>query len=117
MCLRISSAATALLVLASCGPKSAEPQGEQVSCAIGADADFAEVCTLESVAGGGEFVIHHPDGGFRRVEYDRETDEIGVVGGADTLRLSDASTADIAEFAIGADRYRISSLLLRAPAQ
>lgn len=119
MFLRISNAAIAAFLLASCGPESPEPQGQDVDCAIGAGSDFASVCTLERSADSEtvSFLIHHPDGGFRRVEYDAAKDEIGVGDGADPLKVSDYSTDETAEFAIGDDRYRIPSILLRSPRQ
>ncbi|MBV7260036.1 hypothetical protein [Erythrobacter crassostreae] len=119
MFLRTFSAGLAAILLASCGPESPEPQGTDIDCAIGAGSDFAPVCTLERSADTGtvSFLIHHPDGGFRRVEYDAETDQIGVGDGADPLKVSGASTDEIAEFAIGDDRYRIPSNMLRSPAQ
>lgn len=116
MSLRIFSAAIASLIVASCGPESPEPQGADIECAIGAGADFASVCTLERSADSDtvSFLIHHPDGGFRRIEYDMAKDEIGVGDGADPLKVSEASTDSIAEFAIGSDRYRVPSAILRS---
>ena len=118
MSLRISSLglATALVVGCSEVPEMPEPDGVEVTCAIGAGSDFAEVCTLEQSADS-SFLIHHPDGGFRRVTYNADKDEIGVGDGADVLRVSGASTSEIAEFTIGEDRYRIPSAMLRAPSQ
>ena len=55
----------AALAVAACAPQRAAPEGDIIPCAIGPGAEFEEVCTLE-VTGPDEFVIHHPDGGFRR---------------------------------------------------
>lgn len=114
---RIFSAALATLAVAGCGPEMPEPRGESVQCAIGAGSDFANVCTLERSADNEtvSFLIHHPDGGFRRIEYDAAKDEIGVGDGADPLKVSAGSTDDTAEFGIGTDRYRIPSSMLRSP--
>ena len=62
------------LVIPACAPQSAAPEGDIIPCAIGPGAEFEEVCTLE-VTGPDEFVIHHPDGGFRRFlnDEDRQT--------------------------------------------
>ncbi|TRD12503.1 hypothetical protein FGU71_11940 [Erythrobacter insulae] len=119
MFLRIFSAAAAALFAASCGTESPVPQGSDIQCAIGAGVELEAVCTLERSAEGESvsFLIHHPDGGFRRIEYDTATDQIGVGDGADALKVSEESTAEIAVFAIGEDRYRIPSEMLRTQPQ
>ena len=118
MSLRIFSALGLMGALAACGSGdvSPEPVGDAVTCAIGEGVEMSDVCTLERVAGDGSatFLIHHPDGGFRRVSLDPETQELGVVDGADSLRITDSSD-DITEFTIGIDRYRVeNAVLLRA---
>ncbi|KWV93088.1 hypothetical protein [Erythrobacter sp. YT30] len=95
--------------------QSSEAEGERVSCAIGEGVEMSEVCSIEKVASGGAdiFLIHHPDGGFRRIAFDLKTQELGVADGADSLRISDQSTDDITDFMIGSDRYRVPSQLIR----
>ncbi|MFL0356454.1 hypothetical protein ACI5KX_08220 [Erythrobacter sp. GH1-10] len=39
--------------------------GDTIECALGPGAKYASVCTLERVSVS-EFVVHQPDGGFRR---------------------------------------------------
>ncbi len=105
MSLRTSSALAALAVLAACSGESPAPAGENVECAIGEGADFAADCTLERVAGGQEIVIHHPDGGFRRLRFDAATGTLAPLDGAEPLVIEEGQ--GVLQFAIGPDRYRI----------
>lgn len=110
MSLRISSAA-AIVMLAGCTTESPAPEGDTIDCAIGPGAGFSKVCTLER-AGQNEFLIHSPNGGFRRLLIDPGTGEYGAVDGADPLDII-AQDGTLAEFAIGGDRYRIPHRLVR----
>ncbi len=114
MCLRISSAAL-LLALPACGAQSPPPPGEKVDCAIGAGADLSPVCTLEQVAGAQGIVIHHPDGGFRRLSRDLATGALAPLDGAEPL-VPQPGEGGALHFTIGADHYRIPPDLL-APVQ
>lgn len=116
MCLRTSSALAACVLLAACsGAESPPPPGDTVDCAIGAGADFSPVCTLEQVAGTAQIVLHHPDGGFRRLTRDPATGALAPLDGAEPL-VSVADDAQALQFAIGQDRYRIPRALLEPPA-
>ncbi|MFN4019287.1 MAG: hypothetical protein ACK4IC_02085 [Erythrobacter sp.] len=90
---------------------SPPPPGDDIACAIGAGADFSPVCTLEKAAGTSQIVLHHPDGGFRRLVRDPATGALATRDGADPL-VQEARTQDAVQFAIGADRYRIPLPLL-----
>lgn len=115
MFLRTSSALVSLALLAACGGEvSPPPQGEAVDCAIGAGADYASVCTLEQV--GGDIIIHHPDGGFRRLIRDPASGALRLRDGADDLIPQEGDAAGLA-FSVGPDRYRIPRALLEPPAQ
>lgn len=115
MSLRIFSALAGVMIATGCsGAQSPPPPGDKVDCAIGAGADFSPVCTLERVAG--EIVIHHPDGGFRRLTRDPATGALRPRDGADDL-VGQAEDAATLAFAIGSDRYRIPLVLLDPPAQ
>lgn len=119
MYLRIFSALAFAATQAACGgsAESPEPEGEQVTCAIGDGVQMSDVCLIEEVTGNGvsEFLLHHPDGGFRRISFDIQTQELGVVDGAESLRINDQSTDDFIEFTIGTDRYRLATGLIRQP--
>ncbi|OBV12464.1 hypothetical protein [Erythrobacter dokdonensis] len=114
MSLRISSALGCLALLAGCGSESPPPPGDQVECAVGAGADYSPVCTLEKVAASGELVLHHPDGGFRRLIRNPATGALVPVDGAEPLIPEDTGEGAV-QFAVGADRYRIPRTLLDPP--
>lgn len=105
--------------LSACGSdigEGAEQLGETISCAIGEGVEISDVCTIERVVNEGvtTFLLHHPDGGFRRIAFAPATQELGVVDGADSLRIEGESSDDITAFSIGIDRYRVPSAFLRA---
>ncbi|WP_143704515.1 hypothetical protein [Porphyrobacter sp. TH134] len=117
MSLRISSL-SALALLAGCsgagdsGDIPPPPPGREVDCAIGAGAALSPVCSLEQA--GNDVIIHHPDGGFRRLARDPATGTLTPRDGADPL-VSEGGGEGAVAFAIGADRYSIPLRLL-APA-
>ncbi len=105
MCLRTSSALVPAILLAACGSESPPPPGDAIACAIGAGAEFSPVCTLEKVGGEGAFVVHHPDGGFRRFRIANGA-IVASDGAAAVEVLADISHAHV-EIAVETDRYRI----------
>ena len=113
MSLRISSLLALAAALAACGAESPPPPGDTVDCAIGGEAELAAACTLETVAGSTDFVIHHPDGGFRRFTRDPATGAVVPVDGAAPL-VPQPGERGALEFAVEADRYRIPPDLLAA---
>lgn len=115
MSLRISSAVL-VVMLAACAEQSPPPPGDDIDCAIGAGADFSGVCTLEKAAGSPQLILHHPDGGFRRVTRDPATGSLAPLDGAEPLVMEQAADGAL-QFAIGADRYRIPPALLEPPPQ
>ena len=109
MYLRISNLAFASFLLAGCGTGSPVPEGAQVDCAIGAGAAYSRVCVLERV-GVDEFVIHGPDGGFRRfiVTDDPSGQRLITVDGASEVTIiNSGSDIDPMEFSVESDVYRI----------
>jgi len=103
----------ALLLLAGCGQQeSPPPPGEMVECAIGAGASLSPVCTLERV--GSDIILHHPDGGFRRLTRDPVSGTLSARDGADTL-VTEPGGEGAETFAIGADRYLVPRALLDPP--
>ena len=106
MSLRTSSALASLALLVGCGgAQSPPPPGDDIDCAIGTGAAFASVCKLERVAGAREIIIHHPDGGFRRLTFDPATGALASFDGADPLVLEQGE--GVLQFRVGTDRYRI----------
>ncbi len=115
MSLRISSALGLFALLAACGAEeSPPPPGDTLECALGAGAALSPVCTLEVVAGGAEIILHHPDGGFRRLARDPASNTLTPRDGADPLMI-EADDTDALTIAIGADRYRIARRFVAAP--
>lgn len=120
MCLRISSAGLALLLLAGCEGQQGthfvgkeEPmaaRGETIDCAIGQVRDLGPNCTLERVSAQ-EFVIHHPDGGFRRILRDAATSALAPHDGVDPLVPGSEGEGTV-RFAIGPDHYAIPHAML-----
>ena len=106
MSVRISGALAPLVLRAGCGDAESPPSpGDDIECAIGTGAEFASVCKLERVAGTQQLIIHHPDGGFRRVTFDVATGALAPLDGADPLVPEQGE--GVIQFAIGSDRYRI----------
>lgn len=105
MCLRTSSALVALVLLAGCGgAESPPPEGDTVECAIGKGAALSSDCTLERAGDG--IILHHPDGGFRRLTRDPSTGALIARDGAEPL-VTEPGEEGTVQFSIAADRYRI----------
>lgn len=53
----------------ACGVSPEEKGGRAISCALSGASDFAGECRLVEMGEGAAtyFVIHHPDGGFRKL--------------------------------------------------
>jgi len=104
------------LSLAAChrqGNDSEAPAGDaanatQIDCALHGSAEFDSHCTVErTVSGDGLLlVVHHPDGGFRRLLV--TTDGRGVItaDGAEQAVVTVADPGKI-DVAVEQDRYRL----------
>ncbi len=84
MSLRISSAICFAALVMGCTTESPAPDGEMIDCAIGPGAELNRVCTLERIDGDGIelFLVHHPDGSFRRLGFDRDALAWSAIDGA-----------------------------------
>jgi hypothetical protein len=82
--------------------------GATIPCALGGSEAFKPDCTVErtAVADGIVLTLHHPDGGFRRLQV--ATDGRGVItaDGADAASVKVVSPGSI-EVTVGEDRYRL----------
>lgn len=101
-----------LLALPACS--QGEPmRGETIACALDGASEMTRACMLEIDGDNGDFVVHRPDGGFRR--FAKQPDgSFEPADGAEPLSFSSDSSAETADLAIGADRYRIPLKLLPA---
>lgn len=104
-------------MLASCGSESNEPEGPDVECAIGPGAELTPVCTLERVSAE-EFVIHHPDGGFRKFVREESDPAIFLpADGAEPLMIENATDGSgMIVFTLGTSRYQLDGKLIAPPA-
>lgn len=103
-----------LCALAACQKASDDPveqaraNAPEIPCALGGSSSFARECEAERTVSpdGMAILLHHPDGGFRRLLV--ATDGRGVVtaDGADQALVTviDANTIEVA---VGDDRYRL----------
>lgn len=103
MSTRISSLVLGVL-LAGCGADPASPPAQQagdtVSCGPVGET-LLPVCTLERE--GDTLVLHHPDGGFRRLQL--QGNVITAADGAELAAVTRAAQAT--EVTIGGMRYRL----------
>ena len=113
----------AFLILAACGKQGGAPNatadaphGATIPCALGGSSSFRDDCTVERITapGGLTLVLHHADGGFRRLLV--TTDGRGVVtaDGAQEAAVSVVDPATI-EVAVGEDRYRLPATIKGQP--
>ncbi|SOB87513.1 hypothetical protein SAMN06297144_2645 [Sphingomonas guangdongensis] len=113
--MRISSALLLLIALVGCdgapedsgfpGTNAAAPAPERIACARG-EGPLAEQCLVERspAPGGGELlVIHHGDGGFRRLRQAGATVESLDGAVAPTVEMRDSGL----DVQVGQDRYRL----------
>ncbi|MEP0391999.1 MAG: hypothetical protein ABJ205_14675 [Erythrobacter sp.] len=110
MYLRIFSSVFALSALTACeATQSPEPEGETLDCAIGAGAELSNVCTLEWVGEerGQEFLVHHPDGGFRRFTLSEDASKVVVKDGAEDVEMVEPAPSGFWQFSVSSDQYLV----------
>lgn len=98
------------LLLAACGrpPGDPEPDMRVIDCALGDAADFSASCKVEQA--GQVLVVHHPDGGFRRLQ--KVADGRGVIAADGVEPAHVAWIADgRLEVTVGHDRYRFPATM------
>ena len=104
-------AVLSLLALAACGGENqpqAAPGAARITCALGQGARFAPDCLVEKVAGeqGSEFVVRHPDGGFRRFRIAENRSGMIALDGADVAHNELVGEPPVLQVTLGPDRYR-----------
>jgi hypothetical protein len=109
-------AGAGLLALAACSapidPEEAreaaraEAGGTTIPCALDGAAAFTEDCWYQRIERDGErlVVIHHPDGGFRRLAL-AEGGGLSAADGADPATV--AVSEGVAEISLAGSRYRL----------
>jgi hypothetical protein len=101
-----------LLFAGACSDAPAQPQAApgavRVECALGEGSQFGPDCLIEKVAGeqGSEFVVRHPDGGFRRFRIAEDRSGMVALDGADTAVNELVGEPKVLQVTVGADRYR-----------
>lgn len=108
MYLRIFSSVLAVSALTACeATQSPEPEGDMLDCAIGAGSEFAKVCTLEWVGEewGQEFLIHDPEGGFRRFVLNEDASGVTVKDGAQDVEMIEPAPDGFWQFSVSGDQY------------
>ncbi|MCB2015105.1 MAG: hypothetical protein R3E11_12845 [Sphingobium sp.] len=103
--MRISDRTALVLLAGSLSACGSALEGEPVSCRVGEEEAFAETCLLVW-QGQHDFIIHHPDGGFRRFIVARDTREIHVADGAEMLEVKRPEKG-LLSLTIGDTVYRI----------
>lgn len=101
-----------LLLSAACSDAPAQPQAapgaNRIECALGQGSRFGADCLVEKVAGeqGAEFVVRHPDGGFRRFRIAEDRSGMVAIDGADAARNELVGEPRVLQVTVAADRYR-----------
>lgn len=105
------------LALAGCNQSSAPDDGAiadaaakaaSVPCALAGSASFNARCTIERMVSGDGLVlvVHHPDGGFRRLLVATDGRGVMTADGSDPATVSVVDPGTI-EVGVGGDRYRL----------
>jgi len=115
--MRASLSIAAIGLLGACSSGGGETRGEPIECAIGTAAQMARECRLERIGSGeaARFVVHHPDGGFRRLELAPDAEGFVSADGADEAR--NKLSQGMIELSIGQNRYRIPADMVKHDGQ
>ncbi len=92
-------------------------QGETIACATGGAAELAPVCTVERAVEDGALilVIHHEDGGFRRLAVQGDGSGVAAADGADPAQIT-VYDGEIA-VTVAADRYILPATIAAKTAE
>lgn len=95
------------LILFGCGQADDAPAGEPITCALAGASGFAPACRAERavIDGRPAVVVHHPDGGFRRLVLSADRQHLEAADGADEAQS--ARKGDRYEVIVGGDKYVI----------
>lgn len=110
------------LLLTACQSATSAPStseaGEGIDCAIGAAAQMTRGCTVERTAsadGDLILVVHHPDGGFRRLMITRDGRGVVAADGASPVTVTPIDGHEI-DVAVDQDRYHLPATVRGTPA-
>ena len=83
-------------------------KGASVPCALAGSAGFKSECTVERMTSGNDLVLvmHHPDGGFRRLLVATDGRGVTTADGSDQAAVTVLDPGTI-EVGVGGDRYRL----------
>ena len=110
--MRFAAIVFCVLALSACGKGEEQPQAgagaTRIDCALGEGSEFGPDCLVEKVAGeqGSEYVVRHPDGGFRRLRIAEDRAGMVAVDGAEEAVNELIGSPPVLQVTIGADRYR-----------
>lgn len=92
------------------------PEGDAIACAVAGAADLAQDCVVERVheAGADILVLHHPDGGFRRLIV---LPSGGLIAADGAAQAQVEQQQGVFTVTLGQDRYRIPQALVAGHAQ
>ena len=113
-----ASIVAGIAMVAGCSseaPPAPEPEGQLIPCAIGPGTDFEPVCTGEQITseeGADVFIIHHPDGSFRRFEMLPDGKGVALADGAD--ELTQEVEGDDLVITLERSRYRLPTRPIEA---
>lgn len=112
-----ASFAAGVLLLAGCSGDASEggdapvDEGSVIACAVGSASEFTRNCSVERAVVDGvlTLVIHHDDGGFRRLTVMDDGSGVTAADGADSAAVT-VFDGEI-EVAIGEDRYMLPATI------
>lgn len=96
------------LATSACGSAPAR-DAARIACATAAGEDMADNCMVER-GKGGRIIIHHADGGFRRLRILTDGHGVTNADGAEPAKVAITGDRQI-DVSIGNDRYRLPATI------